>query len=137
MNERYSHVILKLRWWAAGVAVALVLLAPWCATHHVVRSDKGTVIVSKRFVTLKGTFVNLRSWQWQDVDRHPAVRDALVQAGYKELLPQPHGGKRLVRAVKNFGVHTYVATCHGLQKAASTVAGWLEWADARCFSTKS
>ncbi|MFZ4398079.1 MAG: hypothetical protein ACOYOU_20895 [Kiritimatiellia bacterium] len=137
MNERYCHVIRKLRWWAAGIAVALVLALSWSSTHHVVRTEKGTVIVPKRFVTLSGTFVNLRTWQWKDVDRHPDMRDALVQAGYKDLLPQPQGGMRLARATKNFTAHAYVACCRNLQKAAGTVASWIEWADARCFSSKS
>jgi hypothetical protein len=138
MNDRDHHMLRKAGRWAAGCAVFLVLGLGWCATHHVVRTEKGTVIVAKRFVTLSATCVDLRAWQWQDVEAHPDLRDALVQAGYQVLLPQPQGGgTRLVRAAKSFTAHTYNACCRGLQKAATGVAGWLERADARCFPAES
>ena len=141
MNERGSRMWRRARRWAVGIAVALAVAWPWLATHHVVRTPKGTVIVSKRFVTLKGTFVDVRPWQWQDVDRHPSVRDALVQSGYRDLLPQPPPpqgtGARLVRAVRSFGTHTLAACCRRLQKAGCRLAGWLECADAYWFAPRA
>jgi len=141
MNEQWKTRVKKnarITLPVAGVCAGLALLSlPWCATHHVVRTNRGAVVVSKRFVSIAGTFVDMRKWQWEDVDRHPDIRDALVQAGYQDVLPRPQGSARIVYAVKTLTRHTYAACCHGLQRAASRVANWIERADAYCFLPKT
>jgi phenylalanyl-tRNA synthetase beta subunit len=79
--------------WSGVIAVLLAISVTasmvWLSGHHLVKTDKGLVVVPKRFVGLKGTRVDIRSWTWADAVAHPDVSRALIKAGYEELLPQP------------------------------------------------
>ena len=75
--------------WFKGVGVLLVagaLVTGWAATHHVVRTSKGTVIVAKRYVTLDASWVDARTWRSADYEAHGVVREALVAGGYGGML---------------------------------------------------
>ena len=78
----------------SGVAAMLFIVVVaaslvWLSGHHLVRTDKGLVVVPKRFVCLSGTRVDIRGWTWDDAVAHHDVSRALINAGYTDLLPQP------------------------------------------------
>ena len=72
----------------AIVAALAVLsgLAYWCADHHVVRTDKGVIVLAKRYLAAADSFVDVRAWSSADFDGHPDLKAALVSGGYGELL---------------------------------------------------
>ena len=78
----------------AGVVVVLLMFTTfgslvWLAGHHLVKTEKGLVVVPKRFVRLAGTRVDIRGWTWNDAVAHHEVSRALINAGYTDVLPQP------------------------------------------------
>lgn len=76
----------RLWGWSLSVLALLVSLT-WCASHHFVKTSKGWVVVSKRFVGFSGTWADVRGWTWEDVVAHPDLSQALRQAGYADMLP--------------------------------------------------
>lgn len=99
MRTQFTSVIrsrsFQMRAWIwAGVAAVFALSVfvfalMWLSGHHLVRSEKGLVVVQKRFVGLSETCVDIRRWTWNDAVAHPYVSKALIQAGYADLLPRP------------------------------------------------
>lgn len=75
---------------AAGVALVLIgiLLLFWVANNHIIRADEGTIVINKRFVTLKDSFVDIREWTSSDFDAHPALKIALIEEGYGDMLAE-------------------------------------------------
>ena len=72
---------------AAVVGLAVLAgLAYWGAAHHVVRTDKGVLVVAKRYLAAGDTFVDARTWSSADFDGHPDLKAALVSGGYEDLL---------------------------------------------------
>ncbi len=72
-----------------GSLVAVVILgglAYWAASHHVVRTDEGTLVLAKRFLTYADTYVDVRAWSSADFAAHPELWRALVDQGYQDLL---------------------------------------------------
>jgi hypothetical protein len=76
-----------------AIAVLLVILVAagvglswWAMGHHVIQTKKGTVVLAKRFLTFRDTYVDARAWSSRDFDRHPEVKEALKNGGYRELL---------------------------------------------------
>jgi hypothetical protein len=81
-------------WVWAGVFALAALLALagsllWLSGHHVVKTAKGTVVVAKRFMGLRDTWVDVRQWTWDDAVANLDVSRALIGAGYEDLLPSP------------------------------------------------
>ena len=72
----------------AGFALVAILgiLSYWVASHHVVKTDQGVVVLAKRFLTGADTFVDVREWSSADFDAHPELKRALSDQGYRELL---------------------------------------------------
>ena len=72
------------------IAVALFVLGAisvyWGATHYLIQTRNGFLVVSKRFITLKNTFLDVRDWQEQDFNEHAPLRNALRENGYDSLL---------------------------------------------------
>jgi len=83
---------MRLWIWVGVGSVLLVTLITgsmlWLAGHHLVKTDKGLVVVPKRFVTLHQTRVDIRGWTWDDAVANQDVSLALVKAGYSDLLPK-------------------------------------------------
>ncbi len=75
-------------WFWGLLSLALILSLGSCASHHFVRTDKGWVVVNKRFVGILGTCADVRGWKWADVVAHPDLSQALIQAGYSDVLPK-------------------------------------------------
>ena len=74
---------------AVSIVVVLAVLAGmayWCAGHHVVRTDKGVIVLAKRYLAAADSFVDVRAWSSADFDGHPDLKAALVSGGYGELL---------------------------------------------------
>lgn len=81
-------------WVWAGVFALAALLALagallWLSGHHVVKTAKGTVVVAKRFMGLRDTWVDVRPWRWEDAVANTEISRALIGAGYEDVLPQP------------------------------------------------
>ena len=74
---------------SVAIVVVLALLAGlsyWCASHHVVKTDQGVVVLAKRFLAGADSFVDVRAWSSADFDAHPDLKAALVSGGYEDLL---------------------------------------------------
>jgi hypothetical protein len=120
-----------------GIAAAVVLLSlPWLATHHIVRTAKGTVIVARRYVGFADTRVDIRGWTWETMRQHADLRDALASAGYAELLPRPQGWRRLGESMRQVGRHTGQAFAAGSQWAAMRTAQGVAWLDRRLYGQR-
>ena len=93
-NEKYtcrSFCKVSLCCWT-GLALFVALCAGitfWFASHHIVQTNKGLVVVPKLFVRLTGTYVDIRPWKWEDAVARHDVSEALVKANHGDLLPQP------------------------------------------------
>jgi hypothetical protein len=78
----------------SGCLVVLVLVVVvaaggyWLAGRHFVQTTNGMVVMDKRFMTLKETFVDVRAWKSEDFDAHPDIKRALNEHGYRDLLVQ-------------------------------------------------
>ena len=70
------------------VVVVLGGLAYGAASRHFVKTDKGAIVLVKRFLTVADTFVDVRAWSSDDFDAHPELKRALVEQGYADLLAQ-------------------------------------------------
>jgi hypothetical protein len=79
--------------WAGAFALAALLALAggllWLSGRHVVKTAKGTVVVAKRFMGFRDTWVDVRQWTWDDAVANLEVSRALIGAGYEDLLPSP------------------------------------------------
>ena len=71
---------------SAIVLAGLVVGAYWCAGHHVVRTDRGVLVVAKRYLAAGDTFADVRAWSSAEFVEHPELKAALVAGGYEDLL---------------------------------------------------
>lgn len=81
----------RVRKISLAVVVAAVVAAAvlgWLSSRHIVRTDRGLVVVPKRFLTLSGTCADVRGWTWDDALSHPDLHRALLAAGYADVLPE-------------------------------------------------
>jgi hypothetical protein len=74
--------------WIGVVVVLAGAAAWWVATHHIIRTRHGTVVLEKRFLTFDQTWADARGWKLEDFEAHPAVKKALLQDGYGDLLAE-------------------------------------------------
>lgn len=80
-----------------GLLVAVVVLgglAYWAASHHVVRTDEGAIVLAKRFLTCADTYVDMRAWSSADFAAHPELRRALADQGHSDLLAEQKARER-------------------------------------------
>ena len=68
------------------IVVVLAACAFWAMGHYVIQTKMGTVVLVKRYLTFQDTYVDTRTWSSRDFDRHPQVKTALKNGGYRELL---------------------------------------------------
>ena len=81
----------RVRKISLAVVVAAVVAAAvlgGLSTRHFVRTDRGLVVVPKRFLALSGTCADVRGWTWDDAQAHPDLQRALLDAGYADVLPE-------------------------------------------------
>lgn len=79
MKPRYiiSAIILLL---------AAILLIGWSYSHHVVKTDAGTIILKKHVLTFHDTYIDIRPWSYSDFDQHPDLKTAMANQGYRDIL---------------------------------------------------
>ena len=108
------------------IMAALVLgsLSYWSASHHVVKTDKGVVVLAKRFLTFEDTGVDVRRWTSADFDAHPELKRAMIDQGYRDMLMELRAGE--LEASLNDVADKAGALAEGVAaKIAETVDGWL------------
>jgi hypothetical protein len=71
-----------------GIILILVLIGIcfFLVSHHVVTSESGKFLIRKKGVRFSETFVDVRGWEPQDLDEHPALVDALIAAGHRDVV---------------------------------------------------
>jgi hypothetical protein len=75
--------------WALVLLVAVLGgLAYWGARHHVVKTEQGAIVLTKRFLTYADTAVDVRPWSFDEFAAHPELKKALIDQGYQDLLEQ-------------------------------------------------
>lgn len=89
LEGKAGKIILRLIIAVVVCCVTAGVALTWLAGHHLINTDQGLVVVSKRFVTLADTRVDIRGWSWEDAEAHAEVCKALIAGGYKDLLPAP------------------------------------------------
>jgi len=98
-----------------SVAIAVLgFLSYWSASHHVVQTKQGAIVMAKRFLTFADTFVDVRSWSSDDFEAHPELKKALADGGYEDLLAELKARERKAKR-------------DGMKDKAASVAG--EFAD--------
>ena len=70
------------------------VFAYWSATHYLIHTQNGLLIVPKRYITWSNTFLDIREWQKQDFNQHPPLRKAREENGYGSLLKEPPSGEK-------------------------------------------
>jgi len=112
------------------LVVLLVVLAVaglgayWPARHHVVKTEKGVVVLSKRFLTYTDTFVDVRKWSSADFDAHPELKRAMIDQGYRDMLVELK--TREVKATFNEVIDKAAVLADEIAaKIEKTVAVWL------------
>jgi hypothetical protein len=113
-----------------GITLAIVLLAAvaggwWSATHHVVMTRKGVVVVGKRFLGFKDTFVNINTWKAREFRAHPELRTALLRAGYGDLIAERRLAEWADR-LEEFKTLAEVAITEMKDAAMSRTADWVD-----------
>lgn len=68
------------------VLIALCMCAYWAASHYVVRTDEGVVVLRKRFLTFSDFYVDTRDWGFAEYRENPRLREAFAEQGYGDLL---------------------------------------------------
>lgn len=61
----------------------------YAAAHYVVTSERGRVILPKRFLTFEDTSTDIRGWTYETSQKHQEVCLAIRKAGFGDLLPKP------------------------------------------------
>jgi hypothetical protein len=100
----------------------------WLSGHHLVKTEKGLVIVPKRFVGLSGTCADIRNWKWEDAVKQHELSLALIKAGYSDLLPQPPPEptvmERATETARHLRNEVVVAGSNAWQRVKAKKAEW-------------
>lgn len=62
--------------------------AYYAASHFVVTTERGRIVLPKRFLTFTDTCADIRGWTYEVSQQHPEVCLALRKAGFGDLLPK-------------------------------------------------
>ncbi len=84
MNKGESLKTKSTSCWRCGIIAVLVLVVAfgyWLAGRYFVIHNDGVSVVAKQSLAFRGTFVDVRGWQLNDFQQHPALRAALETAG--------------------------------------------------------
>jgi len=106
------------------VLAVAAFAAYWPARHHVVKTDKGVVVLAKRFLTYTDTFVDVRNWSSADFDAHPDLKRALMDQGYRDVLADVKT-KELKATFSNLVERAVMLADETAEKIAEAVAQWL------------
>lgn len=78
---------------AFGIFVVVVLLGAlyFFVSYHMVVTDSGRLVFKKKGARFAETFVDMRNWEPGDLEDHPALVDALIEAGHQDLVDKIAG----------------------------------------------
>lgn len=78
---------------AFGIFLVIVLIGVcyFCLAYHVVTAESGRIIVKKKGMGFGLTFVDVTDWGPRELEDHPALADALIDAGHKDLVDRIAG----------------------------------------------
>jgi hypothetical protein len=68
------------------ILLLLAIGAYWTASHYVVSSEWGLMVLNKRFLTFHDSYVNAKAWGYSDYEEHPNIMAAMRQQGYEDIL---------------------------------------------------
>ena len=88
-SDLVKRIVLLFCIVAAVFMVTLGVALSWLSGHHLVKTDKGLVVINKRFIGLKNSRMDIRGWSWKDAEKYPEVCKAMEASGYADLLPKP------------------------------------------------
>ncbi|MFH0953597.1 MAG: hypothetical protein V1873_04640 [Verrucomicrobiota bacterium] len=111
-------------WSVVIVLLAVAGLAWFVATHHLILTEKGAVLVGKRFLTYEETYADTRSWSITDFDEHPNVRDALIRNGYGDIISELRR-EELDRSVKQLAADAEAQVQELMQAVMRRITDWL------------
>lgn len=118
------------------LAIFSSIAVSWIASRHIVRTENGWIIIPKHYLTLQESCTDIRSWNWQTFDDHPALRDALIRHGYAELVPaRPPAAaqERLAQSWTNFQKNAALAMRNFQRDVADHFADWICELDKKWF----
>jgi len=64
----------------------MLIAALFVLFYHVVTSERGVVVVRKKYLGVEDTFVDIKGWQYQDFRRHKALTESLERSGYGNIV---------------------------------------------------
>ena len=70
---------------------------------HVVRSDKGTLFVTKKQVSFGEFYVDVREWDLDRWRQSPALADALISAGHSDVVAESTAQGAVSEMLRNLG----------------------------------
>jgi hypothetical protein len=71
--------------------------------YHLIHADQGHIVVPKTRATLADSYVDVRDWRAADWVAHNILKEAVVAAGYRDLVVQPAKDELLRRFFGGFG----------------------------------
>jgi hypothetical protein len=115
---------MKKALWLVLVFVFLGVLSYGFASHHLVKTDKGVAVLTKRFLTCADTFVDVRTWSSADFDAHPELKRAMINQGYRDMLVELKTGE--LQASLNDVANKAAAMAEEIAtQIVAAVEGWL------------
>ena len=97
----------------------------WHASHHILKTDNGLLILNKRFLTFHDTYVDIRSWDSAAFDSNPQLKRAMIEQGYKDILVDLKT-QELKAAIKDIGKQAEFKTEEITQTIQRKVNEWLD-----------
>lgn len=71
------------------IVLAIVAAAVWLpGDHTLVRAPNRMILLKKTEFSLKDIYVDVRAWTLTEYAQHPALTDALVNQGFKDIMDQ-------------------------------------------------
>lgn len=71
------------------IVLAIVAAAVWLpGDHTLVRAPNRMILLKKTEFSLREVYVDVREWNLAEYMKHPALTQALVDQGFKDLMDQ-------------------------------------------------
>lgn len=96
----------------------------WPSHHYVVRTDKGVIVLEKRFLNYSDTWADVRTWASADFDAHPDLKRAMIDQGYKDMLRELKS-REVKSALSTMADKAEAAASDFADKVNKTVDRWL------------
>jgi hypothetical protein len=76
---------------AVFIVVVAIGVCYFCLSYHVLTTESGRIVLRKKGIRFAETFVDIREWGPEDMEDHPALVEALIDAGHKDLVDRITG----------------------------------------------